>query len=80
MKDKRQIVLGIIADRFDLTVTSINEEHTLEGDIQADSLDRIELVMELEKEFSMIVSDEDHEKYFGAENTVADVFEYVLNI
>jgi acyl carrier protein len=45
----------------------------LTADLNADSLDTVELIMEFEKEFGVSIPDEDTQKI----NTVQDVIDYI---
>ena len=48
----------------------------LMSDLGADSLDAVELIMEMEKEFGIIIPDEDAEMI----RTVGDIVRYIENI
>lgn len=66
-------VKKIIVDRLGVEESKVTPEATFKDDLGADSLDVVELVMELEDEFDMEISDEDAEKIV----TVGDVVEYI---
>ena len=66
-------VKSIIVDRLGVEEGEIKLESSFKEDLGADSLDVVELVMELEDEFDMEISDEDAEKM----NTVGDVVNYI---
>lgn len=66
-------VKKIVADRLDVDEDKIKPESSFKDDLEADSLDVVELVMELEDEFDMEISDEDAEKIA----TVGDVIDYI---
>jgi acyl carrier protein len=66
-------VKSIIVDRLGVEEGEIKLEASFKEDLGADSLDVVELVMELEDEFDMEISDEDAEKM----NTVGDVVNYI---
>lgn len=66
-------VKKIIVDRLGVEESIVTPEATFKDDLGADSLDVVELVMELEDEFDMEISDEDAEKIV----TVGDVVEYI---
>ena len=68
-------VKKIVADRLDVDEDKITPESSFKDDLEADSLDVVELVMELEDEFDMEISDEDAEKIA----TVGDVINYIQN-
>lgn len=66
-------VKRIIVDRLGVEEAEIKPESSFKEDLGADSLDVVELVMELEDEFEIEISDEDAEKI----NTVGEVVEYI---
>ncbi|CCQ92367.1 acyl carrier protein [[Clostridium] ultunense Esp] len=66
-------IQDIIADRLGVEKEKVTPEASFKDDLGADSLDLVELVMELEDEFDMEISDEDAEKIA----TVGDVLEYI---
>ncbi len=65
-------VKDIIADQLEVAVDKLSKETTFE-DIDADSLDIVELVMALEEEFDLEISDQEIENI----NTVGDVVKYI---
>ena len=65
---KKIIVEQLGVDEVDVTPTASFVE-----DLNADSLDLVELIMSLEEEFNLEISDEDAEKI----HTVNDALEYV---
>lgn len=66
-------VKNIVVDRLGVEANDVTLEASFKEDLGADSLDVVELVMELEDEFDMEISDEDAEKI----NTVGDVVSYI---
>ncbi len=66
----------IIADQLGVKMDHIKPEASFKDDLGADSLDVVELVMELEDEFDMEISDDDAEKI----NTVGDAVSYIQSI
>ncbi len=73
MADTFDRIKKIIVDRLGVDEGEIKAEASFKDDLGADSLDIVELVMELEDEFEMEISDEDAEKI----NTVGDAVEYI---
>lgn len=66
-------VKEIIVDRLGVDADKVTPEATFRDDLDADSLDVVELVMELEDEFGLQFPDEDAEKI----QTVGDAVEYI---
>ncbi|MGD8190165.1 acyl carrier protein [Brevibacillus ginsengisoli] len=73
MADIMETVKKIIVDRLGVDESKIVLEASFKEDLGADSLDIVELVMELEDEFDMEISDEDAEKI----TTVGEVVKYI---
>lgn len=63
----------IIIKQMDVGERPVTLETSFVNDLGADSLDIVELVMELEDEFDVKISDEDAEKM----QTVGDVVKYI---
>jgi len=66
-------VTKVIVDRLGVEENEVKLEASFTGDLGADSLDVVELVMELEDEFDMEISDEDAEGM----STVGDAVTYI---
>ena len=66
-------VSKVIVDRLGVDETEVTLKASFREDLGADSLDVVELVMELEDEFDMEISDEDAEKI----STVGDAIAYI---
>ena len=66
-------VTKVIVDRLGVEESEVKLEASFTGDLGADSLDVVELVMELEDEFDMEISDEDAENMA----TVSDAVTYI---
>lgn len=66
-------VRKIICDQFDLDEDDVTLETLLEEDLEADSLDLVDLVMSFEDEFHIEVPDEDVENI----KTVGDIVKYI---
>jgi len=65
-------VKAIIADQLEVDSSKLSGETTFE-DIDADSLDIVELVMALEEEFDLEISDQEIENI----KSVGDVVKYI---
>lgn len=66
-------VREIIADKLSISEDEITMDSSFLGDLNADSLDIVELIMALEDELDMEIPDEDAEGFV----TVGDVVKYV---
>lgn len=66
-------VIEIVADEANLKVEAVRTSDTL-GDLGFDSLDNVQLVMRIENEFGIKVSDDELEHIV----TVADIVKLVL--
>ena len=66
-------VTKVIVDRLGVDESEVKLEASFRDDLGADSLDVVELVMELEDEFEMEISDDDAEKV----TTVGDTVSYI---
>ncbi len=63
----------IIADRLNVEESKVVPAASFAGDLDADSLDLVELIMALEEEFDVEIPDEDAEKIL----TVGDALTYL---
>ena len=66
-------VKGIIVEQLGVDEAEVKKEAKFVDDLGADSLDTVELVMALEEEFNLEISDEDAEKI----GTVGDAVQYI---
>jgi acyl carrier protein len=66
-------VIEIIVEQLGVSEEEITMEASFIDDLGADSLDLVELIMAMEEEFSLEISDEDAEKI----QTVQDVVNYI---
>ncbi len=66
-------VVKIIAEQLDADVEEIAMETSLMKDLEADSLDAVEIMMALEDEFGIEIPDEDAEKFAN----IGDITKYV---
>jgi acyl carrier protein len=73
MSDVFDRVKRIIVERLGVEESEVTPEASFKDDLGADSLDVVELVMELEDEFDLEISDEDAEKI----TTVGEVVQYI---
>ncbi len=75
MSEIESKVVDIIVDKLGVDASEVKAEASFTNDLGADSLDTVELIMELEKEFSVTIPDSDAEKI----QTVGDAIAYIEN-
>jgi len=75
-EDIESKVIAIVAEQLGVDKTEISRETSFVNDLNADSLDTVELVMEFEDEFDMSIPDEEAEKI----QTVGQAIEYIEKI
>jgi len=66
-------VYNLIAEKLSIDKSEIKPKSSFLDDLGADSLDIVELIMSMEEEFDLDISDEDQEKL----RTVEDVINYL---
>jgi acyl carrier protein len=65
----------VLAERLSVEEADINEEANFQEDLDADSLDLVEMIMELEDQFGIKIPDEDAQKI----QTVGQAVDYVTS-
>ena len=68
-------VKAIIADKLGVEESQITETATFSADLNADSLDIVELIMEFESQFGISIPDEETQKI----STVGDAITFIEN-
>ena len=75
MSEIKEKVVEIIVDKLGVDAAEVKDEASFTNDLGADSLDTVELIMELEKQFDVTIPDPDAEKI----QTVGDAVAYIEN-
>jgi acyl carrier protein len=73
MSEIAKRVIAIIVDKLGVDESKVTPEATFTNDLGADSLDTVELIMEFEREFDIVVPDEEAEKI----TTVGEAIKYI---
>ena len=68
-------VISIITDKLGVEESQVVPEASFTNDLGADSLDTVELIMELEKEFDLTIPDEAAEKIVTVGDAIAFIEE-----
>ena len=76
VKEIENKIIDIICEQMGVEKSEITRETSFINDLNADSLDTVELVMEFEDEFDMSIPDEEAEKI----QTVGAAIDYVVKI
>ena len=66
-------VMQIVSEQMSVDKSELSRETSFVNDLNADSLDTVELVMELEDEFDLTIPDEEAEKL----KTVGNAIDYI---
>ncbi|NLD16048.1 MAG: acyl carrier protein [Tissierellia bacterium] len=73
MKDK---ILEIITEQFNVNIDEIGEDTSFADDLNADSIQLMELVMTIEEEFDIEISEDE----ILSIETIGDVVDYIENL
>lgn len=68
-----ETIRDIIVEQLSVEPSMVTEDTNLMKDLEADSLDAVEIIMAIEEQFDIEIPDEEAEKF----QTVEDLVEYV---
>ena len=68
-------VRSILVEQLGVDEEQVTDDASFQGDLDADSLDLVELIMELEDQFGLKISDEDAQQI----STVGQAVDYVVS-
>ena len=74
MEEIETKVIEIVSEQMGVDKSEITRETSFVNDLNADSLDTVELIMELEDAFEMSIPDEEAEKI----QTVGQAIDYIV--
>ena len=74
MASEEQRVIDIVAEQLGVDKDKISRETSFVNDLGADSLDTVELVMELEEEFDIDIPDDSADKI----QTVGEAIDFIV--
>ena len=66
-------ICELLAEKFDVDVSTLSENTSIKEDLKADSLDIVELMMDLEEECGVTIPDEEAAKMV----TIGDLMKYI---
>ena len=66
-------VIAVVSDKLDVPADEISADSRFVDDLNADSLDQVELIMALEDEYDLTIPDEDAQKL----QTINDAVQYI---
>lgn len=66
-------VKQLVVDQIGVSADELDMDTNLMNDLEADSLDAVEIIMAMESEFNIEIPDEDAEKFL----TIRDMVEYL---
>ncbi len=66
-------VIAVVSDKLDVPADEISADSRFVDDLNADSLDQVELIMALEDEYDLTIPDEDAQKLM----TINDAVQYI---
>ena len=76
-KDLETRVRDLISTKLDVDTSQVVDSASFADDLKADSLDLVELVMALEEEFDIVISDQDQMKILKVGDAINYIKKYV---
>lgn len=73
MSEVAEKVKAIIVEKLAVDPKEVTMEASFQADLGADSLDTVELIMELEKEFDIQIPEEEQEKIVTVGDAIAKI-------
>jgi len=70
------LIRKLVVDKLGVSLSAVTNNASFTNDLGADSLDKVELIMELEKEFGVSIPDDEAEKL----RTVVQAIKYIESI
>ncbi|MBL4656382.1 MAG: acyl carrier protein [Flavobacteriales bacterium] len=75
MSDSVSVIISIIVENLGVEESMVTRDARFSEDLGANSLDTVEIIMELEIEFSITITDEEAENI----KTVGEAIDYIEN-
>ncbi len=77
MSEIEEKAKAIIAEKLGKKIEEVTNEASFTGDLGADSLDTVELIMDFEKQFGVTIPEEEQEKIVTVGDAIAKIEEAV---
>ena len=74
----KEVIFSVIVDKLGIDLEDFNENSSYSNDLGADSLDAVELMMEFESHFGIIVKDEEFEM-FTKNSTIKQSIDFIAS-
>ena len=72
-------VITVVADKLDVPSEDVKIESRFVDDLNADSLDQVELIMALEDEYDITIPDEDAQRLITVQDTVSYIDKHLAS-
>ena len=76
MSEIAEKVKAIIVEKLSVDAADVREDASFTNDLGADSLETVELMMDLEKEFNITIPEEESEKLSSVGDAIAYIEEH----